>query len=257
MSDRLPIGPYPNPWPDEARCGVSLTFDDGAPDQLQQAVPRMTDRGLYGTFYLPPRGDNWAKRLEPWSVALAAGHELGNHSLNHTCSENFSNEANPRGLESMTLDDMEAELVEAERRLVELFGPVDGRSFAYPCYMTHVGRGLGRRSYVPLVAKHFLAGRGGGEVGFHNHPYHCDLACVAGLTCQQMTAPEMIGLCERAAAQGRWCVLAFHGLSVGRLGTPLNEFEELLAHLDRHRDRLWTAPVATVAKRLVAARAAA
>lgn len=247
--------PYPSPWPEGTRAAVSLTFDDGTPDQLRDGVPKMTERELRGTFYLPLRGDNWRDRLGPWASAMAAGHELGNHSLNHRCSENFSNDRGPYGLESMTLDEMEDDLLTAEQRLVELFGPVEARSFAYPCYMTHVGRGLHRRSYVPLIAKHFVAGRGGGEVGFHNHPYHCDLACVAGLTCQQMTGPEMIGLCERAAHQGRWCVLCFHGLSVGRLGTSLGDFEELLNHLAANRDRLWTAPVAEVATRLRAARA--
>ncbi|NUQ01021.1 MAG: polysaccharide deacetylase family protein [Armatimonadetes bacterium] len=246
---------FPDPWPDGVRAAVSLTFDDGTPDQLRDGVPRMTERELFGTFYLPLRGDNYRERLAGWETALAAGHELGNHSLNHTCSENFSNERHPRGLESMTLAEMEEDLLEAERRLVDLFGPVPARSFAYPCYMTHVGRGLTRQTYVPLVAKHFIAGRGGGEVGFHNHPYHCDLACVAGLTCQQMTGPEMIGLCERAAAQGRWAVLCFHGLSVGRLGTSLGDFVELLDHLAAHRDRFWTAPLATVAQRLTTARA--
>ncbi len=247
--------PFPTPWPNGTRAAVSLTFDDGLPDQLQLGVPRMTDRGLFGTFYLGAGGDHYADRLGPWATALAAGHELGNHTLSHTCSENFSNERRPHGLESLTLDDIEADIVECERRLVALFGPVDGRSFAYPCYMDHVGRGLTRQSYVPVVAKHFVAGRGGGEVGFCNHPYHCDLHAVAGLTCQQMTAPEMIGLCERALHQGRWCVLCFHGLSTGRLGTPLNEFEELLEHLVARCESLWTAPVAVVAKQLAAARA--
>lgn len=247
---------YPNPWPDGAVGAVSLTFDDGLPDQLRDGVPRMTDRGLFGTFYLSCGGERWSERLAPWRAALSDGHELGNHSVSHRCSENFQPGPNPRGLESMTLEEMEADLLEAERRLVELFGPAPARSFAYPCYMTHVGRGAARQTYVPLVAKHFIAGRGGGEYGFHNHPYHVDLAHIYAQSCQQMTAPHMIGLAERAANQGRWCVLCFHGLSTGRLGTALNEFEELLDHLAAHRERIWTAPVATVAQRLIAQRAA-
>lgn len=35
----------------------------------------------------------------------------------------------------------------------------------YPCYCTYVGRGESRKSYVPIVAKHFLAGRSVGEYG--------------------------------------------------------------------------------------------
>ncbi|MCC7491562.1 MAG: polysaccharide deacetylase family protein [Fimbriimonadaceae bacterium] len=247
--------PYPDPWPAGQRGAVSLTFDDGTPDQLRDGVPRLDARGLQGTFYLPTGGD-WQQRLAPWATALATGHELGNHSVGHTCSENFANDPQPRGLESLTLADLEADLLECERRLTALFGPLPAHSFAYPCYQTDVGRGAGRQSYVPLVARHFVAGRGGGEAGFHNHPYHVDLHCVAGLTCQQLSGAEMIGLCERAARQGRWAVLVFHGLQVGRLGTALNEFEELLDYLADQRARLWCAPLATVAGHLREQRAA-
>ena len=247
---------FPNPWPDGTCCAVSLTFDDGTPNQLAEAVPRLTDRGLAGTFYLPIRGDGWQERLAPWQAAMDQGHELGNHSTNHRCSENFQNTREAYGLESMTLDDLREDILGAEAKLVELFGEVPHRSFAYPCYMTHVGRGVNRQSYVPLIAEHFIAGRGGGEYGFHNHPYHSDLACLAGLSCQSMVGPEMVGLVERAARLGRWAILVFHGIDQGGLGTLGVMLNELLDHLAANRERIWTAPVAEVAARLVEMRAA-
>lgn len=247
---------YPHPWPNTVQGAVSLTFDDGTDDQLRNAVPALTERELTGTFYLPARDQGWREQLERWVSAQSQGHELGNHSASHRCSENFQPGRGPYGLESMSLADIEEDLRSAEERLDTVFGRRP-RSFAYPCYMSDIGRGVERRSYIPVVARLFVAGRGGGEYGFFNHPYHIDLAHVHAQTCQQFTAPHMIGLCERAAAQGRWCVLCFHGLTTGRLGTPLGEFTELLDHLVAHRERLWTAPVVTVAQHLIERRAAA
>jgi len=249
------VSDFPHPWPAGAACAVSLTFDDGTPNPLAEAVPRLNDRGLTGTFYLPIRGEGWQARLAPWQAVQDAGHELGNHSTHHRCSENFQNERQAYGLESMSLDDLRDDILGAEAKLVELFGEVPQRSFAYPCYMTHVGRGVTRQTYVPLIAQHFIAGRGGGEYGFHNHPYHADLACLAGLTCQGLGGPEMVGLVERAARQGRWAILVFHGIDQGGLGTGGAAFTELLDHLAASRERIWCAPLAEVAARLVALRA--
>jgi len=250
------VNDFPNPWPGAATCAVSLTFDDGTPNQLAEGVPRLDDRGLTGTWYLPIRGEGWQERLAPWQAVMDAGHELGNHSTHHRCSENFQDKRQPYGLESMSLDELADDILGAEAKLIELFGEVPRRSFAYPCYMTHVGRGVHRQTYVPLIAEHFIAGRGGGEIGFHNHPYNSDLACVAGLTCQGMNGPEMVGLVERAARQGRWAILVFHGIDQGGLGTAAAQFSELLDHLAANRERIWTAPVAEVAARLVEMRAA-
>lgn len=211
-------------------------------------MPLLNARRLQGTFYLCPRGDDYRERLAPWREVAEQGHEIGNHTLSHTCSRNFQAAPRPRaGLEAMALDDIEADILAAEARLRDVVPEHGPRSFCYPCYMTHVGEGLTRRSYVPVVAKHFVAGRGGGEYGFFNHPYNIDLHCLTSTSAQAMEPAELIGLAELAARRGHWCVLTFHGIGVGRLGTPEYAFVELLDHLAAQRQRLWTAPVATVA----------
>jgi hypothetical protein len=235
------------PWPNGGQGAVSLTFDDGLESQLKRAIPLLEERGLRGTFYLNPRGPDYAETLAPWQAVAEAGHEIGNHSLGHTCSRNFAFHRGARGLETMTLDDMEADVVEAERRLQEVLPRDTLRSFCYPCYMTHVGEGLTQQSYVPVVAKHFVAGRAAGEYGFANHPFNADLHCLAAIPAERMPGPEMVGLVERAARQGRWAIFAFHSIDGGRLGVAEFDFVELLDHLAPMRDRLWTAPVADVA----------
>ena len=54
------------------------------------------------------------RRLDGWKKAVAAGHEIGNHSLNHPCSGNFL-WARQKALEEYTLAKMEHELAETNR----------------------------------------------------------------------------------------------------------------------------------------------
>ncbi|MCK5802052.1 MAG: hypothetical protein KAI66_04430 [Lentisphaeria bacterium] len=49
-------------------------------------------------------------------------------------------------------------------------------------------------------------------------------------------------------ARGQWCILTFHGIDTGGLGVSQGAFVELLKHLARNRDRIWTAPVTEVAQ---------
>jgi peptidoglycan/xylan/chitin deacetylase (PgdA/CDA1 family) len=240
------------PWPERCLGAVSLTFDDGLKSHLATAIPLLDEHRVRGTFYLnPPReGDvaEWRAQLAPWNAAAQSGHEIGNHSLTHPCSENFAFKAGARGLEHMTLDEIEGDVLEAERRLRAGIPEQQDRSFAYPCYQTFVGAGGERQSYVPVIARHFVAGRALGETA--NDPARCDLYCLWSHPVERLAGAAMVGLAERAAAEGRWTVLTFHGVHEGHLSVSEGDLHELCAFLDRHRDRIWTAPLATVARRV-------
>jgi len=240
-------------WEGDYVGAVSLTYDDGNQTQLDIAVPLMEERGLRGTFYLGPRMDDYARWLQPWKAVADRGHEIGNHTLSHTCSRNFSDDTDARGLERSTLGEIEADILEAERRLQEVI-PAQTRSFAYPCYQTDVGEGLTRQSYVPIVAKHFVAGRAIGEYGFANTPLNCDLHHLASHNAEHCRGTELIGLVRKAVKYGRWIIFAFHSIEGGRLGIAQYEFAELLDYLQDEQDRVWTAPVAEVAGYLTAVR---
>lgn len=232
-----------SPWPEGCRGALSLTFDDGNLTQLEQAIPIMDERGLRGTFYLCPRGDNWVADLEPWRGAYDKGHEMGNHSLSHICSRGFSDDPQARGLETLTIADIEADVMEAERRLTEVF-PTANRSFCYPCFQNHVGEGVRRQSYTPMIAQHFSAGRGLGEVP--NHPATCDLHYLWSWMIRGNTGMELIGMAEQAANRGRWGLMTFHGISTGHLSVQTCDFMELCDHL-AHAHHIWVAPVKEVA----------
>ncbi|MBI1927058.1 hypothetical protein HYR99_22795, partial [Candidatus Poribacteria bacterium] len=83
-----------------------------------------------------------------------------------------------------------------------------------------------------------------------NSPYHADLHCLNSWKCERRSAAELIGLVERTATQGGWSILTFHGIGEGHLPVASSDFQELLAHLDAGRERIWTAPLIKVAEYL-------
>jgi peptidoglycan/xylan/chitin deacetylase (PgdA/CDA1 family) len=240
------------PWPRECQGAVSLTFDDGMRSQMETAIPLLDEHGILATFYLNPPQDGdaaaWREMLAPWRAA-ARGHEIGNHSLTHPCSQNFAFVFGGPVLERMTLEDIERDVLEAERRLRVGIPEQTVRSFCYPCYQSYVGAGPARQSYVPVIARHFVAARGKGETA--NDPARCDLHDLWSWPAERMSGAELVGLAERAAAEGRWAVFTFHGIDEGHLPVAAVDLAELCGFLARHRDRLWTAPVAVVAQHVI------
>ncbi|NLB60281.1 MAG: polysaccharide deacetylase family protein [Lentisphaerae bacterium] len=235
---------------------VSLTFDDGTESQLQHAVPLLDKQDFRGTFYISPGGNDWEGRLRPWAEVARAGHEIGNHTLSHICSRNFQWQTG-RGLEDMTLADIETDILLAQERLRHIVPQQKEWTFCYPCYQTHVGQGADQRSYVPIVARHFLAARAGGERGHGNHPGQVDLMCAWGMPAERMSHFEMIGLVEELCTQGRWVILVFHNLDSGYLSVSNSAFEALLKYLRRRADEIWTAPVRDIARRIATFQSAA
>jgi len=208
----------------------------------------LNEHGLKATFYVNPKGDDWRDKLAPWREAAKMGHEVGNHTVNHPCSRNFSGSPTG-GLESMTLADIEADIAEAERRLKEAIPEQKTHTFCYPCYNDHVGVGGSRQSYVPVIARYFPAARGKGEVA--NHPLACDLHYLSSWPVERMSGAELVGLSEQSAAQGRWGILTFHGIHQGHLSVADVDLRELCGFLARNRERIWVATVAEVAERII------
>src|SRR5690606_8583023 len=140
-------------------------------------------------------------------------------------------------LEEMTLEDIGWEVDETNRRLAEVFPEQGAVSFAYPCYQPFVGRGVERKSYVPVVLERCVAGRGRGEQS--NDPIYCDLGYLWSWTCERMTGQTVMCIVEQAAAKGRWVILTVHGIQEGHLSVTEGDLEELCAFLEREVGRVW------------------
>jgi peptidoglycan/xylan/chitin deacetylase (PgdA/CDA1 family) len=151
------------------------------------------------------------QRQEDWRRAVATGHEAGGHTISHPCTCNFGfSSSRPTCLEKMTLDMMEAEIKESNRLIEELVG-VRPVSFAYPCGQKFVGCGEKLKSYVPLIARHYLTGRGWRDEYF-NAPDRCDLAQLAGVEFDGMNFEQVRPQIDQAAETGNWLVLAGHDI---------------------------------------------
>ncbi len=200
-------------WPAGVHAALSLTFDDARASQLDVAIPILDARGAKATFYVSP--EPMEKRLDGWRAALAAGHEIGNHTLSHPCSANFS-WSRGNALEDYTLARIEAEIDGASERIEALLG-VTPRTFAYPCGQKFVGRGKAVASYVPLVATRFIAARG----AYDEQPNAVDvfdLAQAFGLDADHQTLAEQKARLDRALEIGGWIILFAH--EVAPAGTP-------------------------------------
>jgi peptidoglycan/xylan/chitin deacetylase (PgdA/CDA1 family) len=235
----------PSWFPNGARAAVSITFDDARVSQLDVGAPILDAHGVRASFYVLP-GPVKARR-EDWAALVAAGHEIGNHTATHPCSGNHqSSQDNP--LESFTLRRITRDIERGTEAIVSLLG-VQPRTFAYPCGQTAVGRGRKKASYVPVVARRFVAGRGyRSETA--NDPARCDVALLDAFHADGTAADALLRLVEDAVARGRWVVFVCHEVGdPGPLGTAPEALDGLCSEIARD-DRVWVAPVLDVAGRL-------
>jgi len=229
-------------WPEGKRAAVSLSFDDARLSQVDRGLPILDAYGVKATFYVAPY--RVEQRLSGWKKAVANGHEIGNHTLNHPCTGNFP-WSREKALEQYCLEDAERELDEANAAIERLLG-VKPTTFAYPCGQKFVGRGLSVKSYVPLVAERFVVGRGAfDEVA--NDPAFCDLAQVTGIDMDGLNFEQVRQLVEQAVADGRW--LVFFGHEVGEPGrqtTFASALDAFCRYAQDPANGLWLDTVAAV-----------
>jgi peptidoglycan/xylan/chitin deacetylase (PgdA/CDA1 family) len=231
-------------WPGGKRVAVSFSFDDARASQVDTGVPLFDKYGAKVTFYVNPR--NMANRLDAWKAAARAGYEIGNHSDQHPCTGNFP-WSRQRALEDYTIAKMRADLEGTSREIERLLG-VKPLTFAYPCGQKFVGRGVETKSYVPLIAELFLAGRGfRDEVA--NDPAYVDLAQTMGIDSDGLSFEQMKTLVEAARDRGAWVVFAGHDIGApARQVTESKTLEQFLKYANGPANGVWIDTIANVAK---------
>jgi len=231
-------------WPEGKQIAISLSFDDARASQVDAGTALLDEYGVKGTFYVVP--NSVKQRLEGWKKAVASGHEIGNHSFNHPCTGNFP-WSRQKAIENYTLKQMRNELILANKDIKELLG-VEAEVFAYPCGQTYIGRGENTKSYVPVVSKLFLSGRGWLDEG-PNAPQFCDLAQLTGMEMDGKDFEQILPLIENAKKSGAWLVLAGHEMGTsGNQTTRLSMLKKLIEYAQNPANGIWIAPVGTVAK---------
>jgi len=231
-------------WPEGKRAALSLSFDDARQSQVDVGVALLDKHKVKATFYVVPSAVE--RRLEAWKKLAASGHEIGNHSLNHPCTGNFA-WSRQKALEDYTVEKMRDELKQANRRIKELLG-VTAESFAYPCGQTFVGRGIDTKSYVPLVATMFSSGRTWQDET-PNDPGFCDLAQATGVEMDGRDFEQILPILEKAKETGQWVALAGHEIGQdGQQTTRVTMLEKLMSYANDPANKIWIAPVGTIAR---------
>lgn len=226
------------PWPNGTRAAVSLAYDDAVPSQLDTALPALDRYGLKGSFYLTLSADTVHSRLPEWRAAAHNGHELGNHSLFHQCSATGGDRAwvSPaQDLDTMTVARMQAEVVLGNAMLHAIDGST-AFTFTVPCGDRITGDG----DYVDGLHDHFLGIKVGAGAVVPDMR-QLDRMAVPIVAPQGSTGAELIALVEAAGRRGTMVNITFHGIGADHLSVSSEAHEALLAFLDAHRDRYWTA----------------
>jgi peptidoglycan/xylan/chitin deacetylase (PgdA/CDA1 family) len=240
-------------WPQGKRVAVSLSFDDARLSQVDVGLPLFIAHGVKATFYVSPGGVE--KRLDGWKRAVKHGHEIGSHSFSHACTGNYHLSYGV-ALEDFDLPKMARDLDQANASIKRLLG-VTPVTFAYPCGQKFVGRGVKARSYIPLVAERYLAGRGYLDEA-PNDPRLFDPAQSMGIGADDLSAAEMLALIERAAKRGGWLILAGH--EIGKKGfqvTDVAALEAVFRYAKDPANGVWLDTVEAVVRHVKKSRAEA
>jgi len=231
------------PWPEGKQMALSLTFDDARLSQPDLGIPLLDKYEVKATFYISP--GSMLKRIEKWRMAVNSGHEIGNHSVLHPCSGNFT-WSRDKALEDYSLERMKEELDSANRLIEETLG-VRPVSFAYPCGQTFIGRGINVQSYVPLIALMFESGRGWLNEA-PDDPEYCDLAQLNASELDGKSFEQILKLIETAKAEGYWLILAGHEMNeAGNQTSQLKTIEAICKYATDPANGIWIDNVHNIA----------
>ncbi|HZF63363.1 MAG TPA: polysaccharide deacetylase family protein, partial [Chitinophagaceae bacterium] len=225
-------------WPDGKQAAISLSFDDARESQVLVGTQLLDRYNIKATFYVLPSGVE--KQLEGWRKAVLNGHEIGNHTLTHPCTGNFS-WSRKNALENHTLNSIKKELTDCNKRIEALL-QVNAAVFAYPCGQKFTGTGTKTKSYVPVVAKMFVSGRGWMDEAA-NDPLYCNMAQLAGIEMDGKSFDQLLPLIEMAKKNGQWLVLAGHEIGdAGDQTTRLSMLKQLAEYVQDPKNGVWIAP---------------
>ncbi|MCK4283200.1 MAG: hypothetical protein KAX44_02700 [Candidatus Brocadiae bacterium] len=112
----------------------------------------------------------------------------------------------------------------------------------------------GKRSYVPVIARHFIVGRGARDET-HNHPLFCDLAQATGLDADGAEPGRLMDRLHAAVADGGWLILTCHDVAdEGRQTTLAEALDGLCRYAAEPANGIWVDTVEAIGAHIQEAR---
>ena len=195
-------------WPTGQKAAIVLTYDDALiASDVNVAAPQLDRAKLKGTFFLTGKGLH-TEDVDRWRALATAGHELGNHTVNHPCRRGTYDMPVQYNSESYSVEVLLTEI----RVMNTLLTALDGNpkhALATPCEHTTVGNG---EDYIaPLKAS--------GLVTFIRDssviPVFTDGPKIMGNGFVGTSGADMIAWVKQVESAGGLGVVVFHGVGGG------------------------------------------
>ena len=225
-------------WPGGRKTAVCLTYDDGLDCHLDVVQPVLDKFNFKGSFYCTGKSESLANRMSDWKALVAAGHELGNHSLFHPCLKvRAGRDTFNWILPEYDLDNYSLSQIKEELELANvLLNSVDGhsrRTYAYTC-SDHWVNG---ESYVDTIRPMFEAARCKGPIP--DDMKKLDLHLMPSVEVEEVTGQQLIEYAKEAAQKGTMLTIMFHSVGGGYLNVSKEAHRELLDYLYANPDVFW------------------
>lgn len=204
---------------------VSYTYDDARPSQLTTVLPKLNSMGVKATFFicLTSCGSSFEanNNKNTWIQASQNGHELGNHTKNHTVLKGDFATA------SSATKDMAG-------YLRALDPSVEAVTFAYPeCGSSTEGqRGVETENFIARSC-------GSTDYGWNNKPYNwMDVQGMIVQTSNPDNRDAAIQFVGKAKTNNSWVTIIIHGVNAEDIYSPAAPFNDnvLKAGVD---NKLW------------------
>jgi hypothetical protein len=244
-------------------------------------IPILDKFNLRGTFYVPlsagaigsGKSSFIGDRVHEWRKVAETGHELGNHSIFHAAVAEKKWVPEGYSLEEYSVSRMVLELKVANSLLKAIDGR-DDRTYAYPCSNPFIGHegvinrvlkllglnctrvkswadkhipdlGSTKINFSDQLSELFFACRTGGFDDLNNLPPFIEKSLryrIPSVSANDVTFTQLKEYTEKCLREGRWLVLAFHGVGGGHhLNCDGEVFKHYIQYLsDYHRDKVVT-----------------
>lgn len=212
-------------WP-KGKIAVSLSYDDALNSHLDNVLPALAKHDFRASFYVVPASPVFQERLLEWRALAQAGHELGNHTLKHSCRGSL---AGRDWVEAdFDLDSQSATQLVTEVRIANtLLQALDGktqRTFTIPCGDVTAGG----ENYIELVTKDFVA------IKALESPNGFSATHVP----DNRSGEQLISLVKNNS-RAKLINIIFHGVGGDHLSVSNQAHASLLSFLANNQDKYW------------------
>ncbi|HUP11408.1 MAG TPA: polysaccharide deacetylase family protein [Niastella sp.] len=222
-------------WPDNKKCAIVLTYDDGLSSQLQTAIPQLDSARLNGTFFLT--GNLTEKTIVQWRNAARNGHELGNHSLYHPCPASLY-EQHPHFVSDSYDRYSIIREIGVMNTVLHLIDQKSTRTYAYPCSETSVN-GMDYADTLQTTRLVKYARIGGDASSVITEFKKLDgLKVPSWGISNKPNGRQLIDFVKQVQLAGGLGVLMFHGVGGDYIDVSAAAHRDLIRYLQQHTD-IW------------------